>query len=35
MISLQKFEEKDIQTNISEKMRYILIDWMVDVHDSF
>lgn len=35
MVSLQKMEEKDIQVNISDKMRYILIDWLVDVHDSF
>ena len=35
MVSVQKLEEKDIQVNISEKMRYILIDWLVDVHDSF
>lgn len=35
MVKLQKQEQKDIQKNISEKMRLILIDWLVDVHDSF
>ena len=35
MVKLQKEEQKDIQKNISEKMRFILIDWLVDVHDSF
>lgn len=35
MAKLQKVEPQDIQKNVSDKMRYILIDWMVDVHDSF
>ena len=35
MTELQKKEEKDCQKDISEKMRMILIDWLVDVHDSF
>ena len=35
MVDLQQLEKKDIQKNISEKMRLILIDWLVDVHDSF
>ena len=35
MVKIQKEEQKDIQKNITDKMRYILIDWLVDVHDSF
>ena len=35
MLALQKPEQKDIQSHISDKMRLILIDWLIDVHDSF
>lgn len=35
MTKLQKIEPQDIQKNVSDKMRYILVDWMIDVHDSF
>jgi hypothetical protein len=35
MVGLEKVEEADIQKNVTEKMRQILIDWMIDVHDSF
>ena len=35
MRSLEYEEKTDVQKDISEKMRMILIDWLVDVHDSF
>ena len=35
MVELQKTEAKEDQLDISIKMRQILIDWIVDVHDSF
>lgn len=35
MTKLQKSESNIDQKQITEKMRQILIDWMIDVHDSF
>lgn len=35
MAKMQKPESSNEQKQITEKMRQILIDWMVDVHDSF
>ncbi len=35
MFELESVEQTDIQKNVTEKMRQILIDWMIDVHDSF
>ena len=35
MTKLQKPESNIDQKQITEKMRQILIDWMIDVHDSF
>ena len=35
MAKLQKSESNIDQKQITEKMRQILIDWMIDVHDSF
>ena len=35
MIGLQKVDPISKQKDVSEKMRRILIDWMVDVHESF
>ena len=35
MTKLQKPESNNEQKQITEKMRQILIDWMIDVHDSF
>lgn len=35
MARIQKAEPQDAQKQVTEKMRQILIDWMVDVHDSF
>lgn len=35
MTKMQKAEPQDSQKQVTEKMRQILIDWMVDVHDSF
>lgn len=35
MAQMQRTEPQDAQKHITEKMRQILIDWMVDVHDSF
>ena len=35
MIGLQKVDPTSKQKDVSEKMRQILIDWMVDVHESF
>jgi hypothetical protein len=35
VVRLQKTEPQDSQKQVTEKMRQILIDWLVDVHDSF
>lgn len=35
MVKLEKLEQPDIQKCVTERMRQILIDWMIDVHDSF
>jgi len=35
MIDLEKLHPEEKQKNVSEKMRQILIDWMIDVHESF
>lgn len=35
MIDLQKPEAKEISGNIDSKMKQVLIDWLVDVHESF
>ena len=35
MAKVQKAEPQESQKQVTEKMRQILIDWMVDVHDSF
>lgn len=35
VVRLQKVEPHDTQKHVTEKMRQILIDWLVDVHDSF
>lgn len=35
MTKIQKSESNIDQKQITEKMRQILIDWMIDVHDSF
>lgn len=35
MARLQKPDPQDNQKLVTEKMRQILIDWMIDVHDSF
>lgn len=35
VVRLQKTEPQDSQKHVTEKMRQILIDWLVDVHDSF
>ena len=32
MIALQKLDPQSKQKDITEKMRQILIDWIVDVH---
>ena len=28
-------EQKELMTNVSDSMRQILVDWLVDVHQSF
>lgn len=35
MIAIEKVHPQETQKNVSEKMRQILIDWMIDVHESF
>ena len=35
MLGLQKVDPSYKQKDVTEKMRQILIDWLVDVHDSF
>lgn len=35
MVSIEKEQPQENQKNVSEKMRQILIDWMIDVHESF
>jgi len=35
MAKLQKSDPQDNQKQVTDKMRQILIDWMIDVHDSF
>lgn len=35
MVSQQKQEAQEQQKDITQKMRQILLDWIIDVHDSF
>lgn len=35
MVEIQKPEAREEQTEVTSKMRQVLIDWLVDVHDSF
>jgi len=35
MVNIEKLHPQETQKNVSEKMRQILIDWMIDVHESF
>lgn len=35
MVQIQRPHQKEQQSEITEKMRQILVDWLVDVHDSF
>ena len=35
VLKLQKVDPATRQKDVSEKMRQILIDWLVDVHESF
>lgn len=35
MLRVAKYEEKEIFKYIHEDMRFVLIDWMIEVHESF